>query len=555
MLGLSNVLLSHFISLFLSLSLSHTHAIAFSTWFLVSGFTLVYISSSFCSHSRHARHSSRHSSWHSLRHSSSSSARPQRRLTRLQKLVTEQKVRRYARCGQNSVADHPDGVPHAFERRVHGLARPQINAHYVAVGNLVSARRKRLQRVQACVGTQGFGHHEERLGKRADARLVAATERLGLLQSGVGAHEKRTGARNDSAIFEHIGHGPQAVTDSVLCSLQRMAGQALDENRCRFCVWTFGDVCEFIFANALFVDKPRAAQDGRRQVVDGVSCFAAHDQSQPLHVSALGSAQRQDAVLGQNVKRHRVNTLSVDDHKARVVAEATHLVLQVHNLLQLGVDKSSLRCHQLLASFRRRVEKAQVDLGLLVLQGHVQNQHVGVLDAARHVRVPGAVVQHQSLHQSGVGGISVSHGHDLHHVQVQSVSLVASDRQNGVGDNGRQHTRQFGRHFGRHRTAGHSEQKLAVKRVGHRSECLQVVQHCLARRLEAVHQYAWMDALADKPFSSLQQLAHQKNHGGCSISGDLVLRSGRTCNHHGRWVSDSHFRKQNLAVFGQFERP
>jgi aryl carrier-like protein len=40
----------------------------------------------------------------------------------------------------------------------------------------------------------------------------------------------------------------------------------------------------------------------------------------------------------------------------------THGVLELDNLLQLGVDESSLRLDELFSLFRRRVEEARVDL-------------------------------------------------------------------------------------------------------------------------------------------------------------------------------------------------
>lgn len=87
----------------------------------------------------------------------------------------------------------------------------------------------------------------------------------------------------------------------------------------------------------------------------------------PLHVSSLGTTQSKDTVLHQDVQTHRVDTLLVDQHETLWLLSGpdgliTNGVLELDDLLELGVDESSLRLDELFSLFCGRVEEARVDL-------------------------------------------------------------------------------------------------------------------------------------------------------------------------------------------------
>ena len=197
----------------------------------------------------------------------------------------------------------------------------------------------------------------------------------------------------------------------------------------------------------MLVDQPGPAEDVGRHVVHAVLRRAAAHQLQPLHVPALGAPQRQDAVLHQHVQAQRVDALLVDDDKALFRVAAAHLLLELDDLAQFGVDELSLALDQLLALVRARVEEARVDLGLLVLEAHIEREDVRVLDALGHVRVPRAMVQREAPDQLGVGGGPVLHLHDLDHEQVGLGGRLV-DAQHGVHDSGRQMLGQRGIQLG-----------------------------------------------------------------------------------------------------------
>ena len=87
----------------------------------------------------------------------------------------------------------------------------------------------------------------------------------------------------------------------------------------------------------------------------------------PLHVSSLGTTQSKDTVLHQDVQTHRVDTLLVDQHETLWLLSGpdgliANGVLELDDLLQLGVDESSFRLDELFSLFCGRVEEAGVDL-------------------------------------------------------------------------------------------------------------------------------------------------------------------------------------------------
>src|SRR5690349_8705788 len=68
---------------------------------------------------------------------------------------------------------------------------------------------------------------------------------------------------------------------------------------------------------------------------------------------------------------------------------------------------------------------------LVELKGDIADEKEGVLSTLLHVGVASTVVEDKTLHELGVGGGLVTHGHDLHHVQVDGLARPA-DRENGI---------------------------------------------------------------------------------------------------------------------------
>ena len=102
--------------------------------------------------------------------------------------------------------------------------------------------------------------------------------------------------------------------------------------------------------------------------------------------------------LGEHVERERIDALLVDDHEAAIAVRRTQFVLEIDDLADFVVGELPLRSHQLVALLRGAVHERRVGLALLVLQRHVQDQHVAVSEGFGHIGVASAVVQNQAFH-------------------------------------------------------------------------------------------------------------------------------------------------------------
>ena len=136
-------------------------------------------------------------------------------------------------------------------------------------------------------------------------------------------------------------------------------------------------------------------------------------------MSIWNSKKRGKTGLGEHVERERIDAFLVDHDEAAVAVRRAERVLEVDDLAHLVVGELALGGHELVALLRGAVHERRVRLAFLVLQRHVQDQDVAVLQRFRHVRVPGAVVQHQAFHQATVQSVLRDHLHLLDHQDVQ----------------------------------------------------------------------------------------------------------------------------------------
>lgn len=290
----------------------------------------------------------------------------------------------------------------------------------------------------AGVGSERLGDDQQRIGEGIDTPLRLALDRLlegiALEVSSTGDLEG-TSTRDDALVNDHIVDAAEAITNGIGDLGDGMGVGTLDHEGDGLGVLDVLDEGVLLLAELLLVDEAGPAQHVGGQILDAVLGDAAADELQALHVAALGAAQGEDAVLGQDVEGQGVDALLVDDDEALLGVAAADLVLELDDLLQLGVDEAPLALHQLVPLLGARVVEARVDLRLLVLQADVHRQDVRVLQPLRHVRVPRAVVQGQAADQLRLRGRPVLHLHDLHHVQVGLRGGLV-DGQDGVHDVG-----------------------------------------------------------------------------------------------------------------------
>jgi hypothetical protein len=188
-----------------------------------------------------------------------------------------------------------------------------------------------------------------------------------------------------------------------------------------------------LFSEGLLVDETGPSQYVGSQVVNAVLRRSSAHQLQSLHVPPLGSPQCQNAVLCENIQTQRVDALLVDEHEILLRIAPADVLLQFHNFLQLCIDEPSLALDKLVSLLSAGVEKARVDLRLLVLQAHVECEYERILHALGHIWMPRTVVQRQSSDELRVYCSPVLHGHDLNHEQIGLRGRLV-DGQHSVGD-------------------------------------------------------------------------------------------------------------------------
>mmetsp|Transcript_16194 Transcript_16194/g.51498 ORF Transcript_16194/g.51498 Transcript_16194/m.51498 type:complete len:354 (+) Transcript_16194:1354-2415(+) len=278
---------------------------------------------------------------------------------------------------------------------------------------------QRVHDIQTGVLGQGLGNDEQSLGERLHTELGLALHLLlEELQVMRGGQLKRAGARNDGVVLNRVLDSLQPIPNCILQLSDGVRVGPLDQDGARKRVAHFLHESVLLLAKRLLVHLAREAQALLRHVIHRVHCIPTARQAQALHVAALGTSQRQNALLCQHIQRQWIDTLLVDHHEGLAVLRSAHTTLEVDHRLDLLVSEPPLRCNHPLALFRGRVVEPRGHLTPLVLQRHVHGQNVRIAHHLGHVRMARAVIQHQTLDQSRVRGHLVHHVHLLHHVQV-----------------------------------------------------------------------------------------------------------------------------------------
>ena len=240
---------------------------------------------------------------------------------------------------------------------------------------------------------------------------------------------------------------------------------------------------------------------------------AAAGEDEALHVALLCPPQSHDALLGHEVERDGVDALHVDHHEA-LARVAADLLLEVDDGADALVSVLALRGNELLALLGVAVEEPGVDLALLVLEGDVAREDEAVLEALGHVRVAGAVVQHQALNQLAVSGELVLHVHDLNHVQVDG-HVRLPDAQDGVRDDVCELVRESLGELGAEGGLGDAEEGLAVIGVDRHLGRLDVLEESILGKVKPLQHHQQQRSYCQQG-SARQGVIHSRRSTGRS---------------------------------------
>lgn len=70
---------------------------------------------------------------------------------------------------------------------------------------------------------------------------------------------------------------------------------------------------------------------------------------------------------------------------------------------------------------------------------------------------------------------------------------------------------------------------------------------------EAISDNAGVQSLGDVSVGLLEQLSHQQDNRGCSITTNIVLSGRSTCDHDCRGVLNLHLSEKNISVLGELD--
>mmetsp|Transcript_28269 Transcript_28269/g.67221 ORF Transcript_28269/g.67221 Transcript_28269/m.67221 type:complete len:433 (+) Transcript_28269:119-1417(+) len=408
-------------------------------------------------------------------------------------LIHEEELARHHGRALNDLLLHDVAVIYAAGDWVERLSRSQVKANGVAALMLRLEVDDRLLRVVAGVLREHLWNPEKCLGKGLDAELGAALGFLAGVREEVvaGCDLKRPRPRDEDAVFERVLHGPEAVPERVLHLGDGVVGRPLQQDGARAGVLHVLHKRVLLVPEDVLVDAAGVPEAVRSELLHTADVDAPAGEGEPLHVAALGPAERQDALLGEHVEAVWVDPLHVDDHKALVRRVATHLLLEVYDGLGALVGVLALGGDEPLPLLRAAVVEAGVDLALLVLEGDVAGEDKGVLHPLGHVGVARAVVEDEAAHELGVRRELVLHVHDLDHVEVDWL-VWPPDHEDRVRDDVRQLVRECLRELCAEGCLCDAVEDFAVRSVYRDLHCLKERQQLHFGKVKPLNDHSWM---------------------------------------------------------------
>mmetsp|Transcript_7544 Transcript_7544/g.31130 ORF Transcript_7544/g.31130 Transcript_7544/m.31130 type:complete len:485 (+) Transcript_7544:62-1516(+) len=463
--------------------------------------------------------------------------------TRAHHLVHEQELRGDDGRRVQDLRLHDEVVVHTRRGGIKRVAGGDVQAHAVALRHLVLQRDAHVLGVVPAVLGEGLGHDHDGLGERLHAALCPPLHRLlHLLQEmDVESRLKRAGSGDDSLVGEDVLDAAKAVSDCILELRDGVIVGSLEQDGAALGVGHLLDKGVLLLAEHVFVHLTRVAENLRFEILGGVDAHAAARQHQALHISLLGATEADDPLLREHVQRDGIDALLGYHHESLVGAVA-NLLLEINHLLHHLVGVRALRGDHTLTLLRVAVHEAGVDLGLFVLERDIARQDEGILHVLGHVRVPAAVVHHQTPHQLGVRVQLVPHVHDLHHVKIDGL-VRFRDGQDRVHHDGRELIGEFLAELRAKRSLRHADEQLAVGSLRATGGLLPLVEKLdggLLGSLEPLDDHPRVEALVEIPLRLLEQLADDEHGGGGAVAGDVVLGDSRARDHHRRGVLDLH---------------
>jgi len=232
----------------------------------------------------------------------------------------------------------------------------------------------------------------------------------------MGSDFERSSTGEDGLIFDSVSDSTHSISDSILGLSDGVIVRSLNEDGARERVLNTFNESVFIISESLLVNLLGETEVFFGEVIYRVKLVTTASEGDSLSVSLLASADSNNSVTSEELKRRGVNTLLVDNNEVFAVFLSADLSLEVDNLLDLVVSELSLRGNKFLTVFSVGPEEARVDFGLLVFERDIQAHDVTVFKTGGHVGVTTTVIEDKTLNEPGLSRHLVLHVHEFDHV-------------------------------------------------------------------------------------------------------------------------------------------
>lgn len=362
-----------------------------------------------------------------------------------------------------------------------------------------------------------------------DTELGLALNFLAILsQSDTACDLKGTSPRDDSLIVIDILDCAETVSGGFLDHGDGVLVGSLDEDGAGTGVLHSLHEGVLLLAQNVLLHAISITQIRWVELFDRVYGLATAGKNEALHVSTLGSAESDDADLGEHLQTDRVNTLLVDNHEAGSVGHSisiADLVFQFNDLSTPLIGELPFALGHFITVASIGEEELGVDFSLLVFERDIAGEDVALLQTLGHVGMPATVIQHQSAHELSITGQPVHHVHDLDHVEIEGL-LGDLDDANRVDHDVYELVGKIGVQLGAEGSPGNAHQQWLLGDFLHDLEFFKESERLLPGQLVPLGDDTWVDLLLDQPLRLFHHLSDEEDVGGGAVADDIILGGG-----------------------------
>ena len=258
---------------------------------------------------------------------------------------------------------------------------------------LAAQGNQRVDLVQTGVLGQGLGYDLHGVGEGLDGQLLPATDGCCIL-----SETKRqlylwsAAAGNEHLVLHYDPHHPQGIFHRSVQLIHYVLSASSQDDGDRLGVLAFLDKGHLLVADLSLLDQACSSQILLRQVMDAGDNPAASGASQLLHVALLDPAHSVDPLFGQEVLGQIIDALLAEYHIGTGLDYVVHHSLEhALFLIQEGL-KLIWGCDLYLG----------IDLGLLDLNGRIEQGDLGPSYLLWHIGVEPVLVDDHAVNQLGV---------------------------------------------------------------------------------------------------------------------------------------------------------